>query len=215
YTAAQMNPPDNIAFDSIGRIALELNIRGRDLAPENGIAPAASAYLHLKIRPPAGVTRRPTDEVAFLAGAASRGMDRVGIVGTNTGPDCEGAVAIVRWGPESTACLNAAQITLIGFTDVQDGDVIVPAWETALSRIGDDVVLRFPQPERPDLNMMNVDMMFAANPARPGRGYSIGEFDAGVGAIDMASGAGEMDTNFVDENLAMNTIGDFGGEMVV
>src|SRR5690606_24837793 len=77
------------------------------------------------------------------------------------------------------------------------------------------VVLRFPQPELPDLNMMNVDMMFAANPARPGRGYSIVEFDPLAGAIDMASCAGEMNTNFVDENLAMNTIGDFRGEMVV
>src|SRR5690606_22886236 len=117
YTPAFMSPPDNLAFDTLGRADLELTIRGRDVAPLNGLAPAPSAYLHLKIRPRGAAIRRPTENVSFMAGAASRGMGRLGIVGINTGEPCEGAPARVRWGPESTACLNDAQIALIGFND--------------------------------------------------------------------------------------------------
>jgi hypothetical protein len=149
-----------LKLTNIGKIALTLDVRGMERSPPFGIAHRApSAYLHLKIRPPAGQQRRPADQAAFLAGANKNGLKRVGFVGQhNAGNMCGGQATVVRWGAEAVDCLNQTQITSLGFTDVQDDDVIIPAWETALNPSNDEstlALMRYPQPMRPDKQIMS------------------------------------------------------------
>lgn len=166
-----LTPPDNFRFNNTGNIRYEVEILGRSAAPINGnvsaTIKAASAYMHVRIRPAvAGAVLSPTDRIALLSGATSRNLSRVGVVdvGLAAGDTCDGPNPTrVRWGPETSACLNAGHIAALGMTDVQTGDLILPVWETALARGSNDALYRFPQPERPDMNTMNTHLKMAAN----------------------------------------------------
>jgi len=155
-----MGMPDG--GDKIGAINgthFDIEVCGAASAPiVTPVHPAASAYVHLKIRNPTG--RLPSDTVAFLAGASAHGMGRVGIYGQNAGGACGAGIAALRWGPEPNACLSDGDINMLGIVDVQDGDIIVPAWETALADAQNAVIYRYPQPERADMNAMTVDLQF-------------------------------------------------------
>jgi hypothetical protein len=158
-----MNPPNGMSFARIGASTLSLDVRGWNTAPIHSGATAsmraASAYMLLRIRTPANRVRLPSENVALFAGASSLGMTRVGMVGGAAASDtCDGAATRVRWGSEFTACLNAAHLTQLGFTNVQDGDMIAPAWEAALAFTDLNAVIRFPQPERAGLNLMRVNL---------------------------------------------------------
>lgn len=125
---------------------------------------AASAYAHIKIRYPAAKPMLPSDMTAFMAGAAQRGLSRIGIVGKNipAGDSCDSLDTVVRWGPEDTACLNDNHLGTLAISDVQDGDVIVPVWESALATGSRTAMYRFKQPERPDLNIMQQNLVMNA-----------------------------------------------------
>lgn len=158
-----MNPPNGMTFTRLGPNTLSLDVRGWNAAPIHSGATAsmraASAYMLLRIRTASGRVRLPSENVALFAGAASLGMVRVGVVGgAAPGDTCDGAATRVRWGTEFTACLNANHITQLGFTDVRDGDIIAPAWDAALAFTDLNAVIRFPQPERSGLNLMQVDL---------------------------------------------------------
>lgn len=164
---ALMPLPDQVNFRPIGGIRYDVIIRGWDQSPINtqGVVAAdraASAYMHVKIRAVAGHIVRPTDRTAFFSGATSRGLNRPGIVGMNIDSSdfCDGDPTVVRWGPEESACLSASQLSMLGFSDVQTGDVIIPTWEVALATASRSALFRYRQPERPELNSMtaNLDM---------------------------------------------------------
>ncbi|MDB5477668.1 MAG: Bacterial shufflon protein N-terminal constant region [Alphaproteobacteria bacterium] len=152
--------PDDFALPQVGGTRFTIEVLGRDAAPINSdtdpATKAGSAYLHLGIR--SSGPRPPSDLIALLAGAASRNMSRAGIVDPSIPASdiCDGIAGntVVRWGPEASACLTNAHLGALGFSDVRPGDIIVPAWETALATGKSDRLYRFPQPGRPDLNMM-------------------------------------------------------------
>jgi hypothetical protein len=160
YDGVHLVPPDGFSFGPVANTHFTMEIVGRDASPVNAATPvalkAASAYLHLRIR---GVGRAPSDDVALESGANHGKMQRIGFYKTGivTGDLCDGATTAVRWGPEDSSCLNDSQIAVM-FLDVQKGDIIVPAWETALAKTNDRAMMRYPQPERPDLNVMNADL---------------------------------------------------------
>lgn len=157
--------PDQVSFHPLGGVQYSVSIHGWDSSPinTNGVIAAdkaASAYMHVKIRPISGHIVRPTDRTAFFAGAASRGLNRPGIVGANiSGTDlCDGSPMAVRWGPEESACLSDNYLTALGFTDVQDGDLIIPTWEVALANASSRALFRYRQPERPELSTMTANL---------------------------------------------------------
>ena len=160
-----LNLPDNFSFPPVEGTKFSVEIMGVNNAPLGAtILLAASAYMHIRIRPLNGVGRPPSDDIALQAGASKYGMQRMGYYQTAIDPtdQCDGAPTEVRWGPESTACLNNAQIfSILQFTDVQKGDLIVPVWETAMAQeLNKYAILRYPQPERTLTNTMqtNIDM---------------------------------------------------------
>ncbi len=170
-----MNLPGGAALPALVGTTMTVEICGADAAPVHTIVnanvKAASAYAVLRIR--SNADRAPSDTIAFLAGAASNGMDRVGIYGTNAGGDCDGVVngAVMSWGPDQSACLTNGLITSLGINvgTLLPGDVIVPVWETALSQNDTRLIYRHKQPERPDTNTMMTDLSFdnSALPAGP------------------------------------------------
>jgi len=164
-----LTPPDNFGIYSVSGVKYVVEVRGQNNCPVNtdvqaGVK-AASAYIQIKIRTPAGTTGLPSDRIAFQAGAANRGMDRIGFVDMNlpAGDICDGQPTRVRWGPEASACLNSSHFATLHFTDVQKGDIILPVWETALTRATTDMVYRYKQPERPDTNSMNTNLVMNGN----------------------------------------------------
>lgn len=201
--------PDDQVINPIAGTEFEVEVRGADEAPVNSTTPlpikAASAYVHLKIRTGTGRARAPSDVVAFLAGAASHGMSRVGIVGAaGSGGLCDAnpTGAITRWGPDVSACLTSGLVSALGFTDVQDGDIIVPAWETALARNDLQVVFRYKQPERPDLNAMTTNLAFDNSALPPGA------IDCLNASTNCMRGASEVRTADID-STGIATVNNF------
>lgn len=169
--ASGMNVAD-FFFAPVRETVFSLEIVAKTDTPVAGTMPAAfkaaSAYLHLRIRTNNGQPRLPNDTLAFQAGAIHGGLKRVGFYKTNipTGDTCNGAATAVRWGPEDSSCLNDAQADrLIGgmFTDLQPGDVIIPAWETSLGRMDQKALLRYPQPGGPNYNSMAAPLNMGNN----------------------------------------------------
>lgn len=162
---AAFTPPDGFGFSPLSGTNFIVEVRGSNEAP---LAPslfqAASAYMHVRIRPDADIQRSSTDDIALMQGANHRGMSRVGRVQGPNGDLCDGGQTRVRWGEEASSCLNDTHIGTLGFSDVREGDIIVPAWETALARSEDRAVYRYPQPERPDMNRMATALNMQANP---------------------------------------------------
>jgi hypothetical protein len=174
YDGVHIVPPDGFNFGPIANSHFSIEIIGRDASPLNTSAPdpvkAASAYIHMRIRTNNGQGRAPSDDVALTSGANFRGMGRIGFykVGIPTGDKCDGSNTAVRWGPEDSACLNDSEASPPGgiFTDIQKGDIVVPAWETALSGMStmtQTAMMRYPQPERSDMNIMNADLTMNSN----------------------------------------------------
>lgn len=161
-----MDLPDNFSFTKLTDTDFSVEVIARNAMPVAIPATpgkAASAYIHLRIRPKVGM-RNPTDTVALQSGANHGGMGRLGFfqTGIPAGDTCDSAATVVRWGPEADSCLNQSQSDSL-FTDIQPGDIVVPAWETALAKMDRDAMMRFPQPGRPDLNSMMTDLAMANN----------------------------------------------------
>lgn len=152
--------------------SFQIHVIGVDAAPMDMMTPvaqkAASAFLILHPVRANGLEPPAADTLAFIKGAASHGMKGVGVYGSTMDANyaCDGDVAVVRWGPADAldadkTCLSQLQIdtlfTAIGIT-IAPGDIIVPAWETAMARMDTRAVMRFPQPGRPDLTQMAVNL---------------------------------------------------------
>lgn len=159
--ASPMMLADDALFGMIGGVRYGIEIRGWDKSPiADSLADdkAVSAYMQIKIRNTGTSILRPTDRTAFMSGAAQQGMTRIGVIHTTSGETCDGDTQVVRWGPETTACLTAMQLATLGFNDFQDGDLIVPTWEVALAVASPNALYRYAQPERPELNSMTANL---------------------------------------------------------
>ena len=70
-----LTPPDNFRFINVDNIRYSIEIVGRTDAPINASVDASvkapSAYLHVRMRMPAGTTMAPSDRIAMLAGASN------------------------------------------------------------------------------------------------------------------------------------------------
>ncbi len=117
-----IGPPDNFAFAPIKGTTFGVEVRGYNTAPVTGAGVgthAPSAYIHLSIRQTGVGNRTATDTIAFLDGASSLDLSRVGIVNQDPTPNptCDGSPIVageihVIWGSEPTACLHKVQIAL-------------------------------------------------------------------------------------------------------
>jgi hypothetical protein len=162
--------PDGFSFQSINGTNFTAEVAGRNQAPMLGTTfKAPSAYIHIAVRLRPGAIRTPTDNIAFLDGASSRSLNRVGIVNQDAvpNPSCNGVFVPVgslhvNWGPEPTACLDQASILAI-FPTTLPGDIIIPAWEVTIARSNDQAMFRFPQPERPDTSTMYTALLMNNN----------------------------------------------------
>jgi hypothetical protein len=166
YGGGYLVLPDNFAFAPVANTDFSVEVIGRTKAPVNNstidTVKAASAYLHLRIRPLNNKNRAPSDVVALEAGANHRGLARIGYykTGIAAGDTCDGVGnnTAVRWGPEDDACLNDAQIAAMFSPDIKPGDIVIPAWETAVAQINKDAMTRYPQPQRPDISAMSAEL---------------------------------------------------------
>lgn len=161
--------PDGFAFSPVLETRFSVEVIGKNAAPVAGTSAfkAASAYIHLRARTTTGQPRFPNDTLALQSGANSGGLKRLGIYQTHIAPGdtCDSAATVVRWGPEESSCLNQAQANAM-FSNLQPGDIIVPAWETALQKLDRHALMRYPQPDRPDLNAMSNDLNMGNNAIR-------------------------------------------------
>ncbi len=150
---------------TLHNIQFQVSVLGVEGVPFNDAASTIpSAFVTIRPVPPAGEELLAEDLVSFTEGLERRRVT-YGVVGTVPAGDmCEnniGAVAedtIIRWGTEITDCIGISNIT-----GSQTGDIIIPTWEAALANIDTRAVMRYPQPERPDLSEMTVDMTFDTN----------------------------------------------------
>ncbi len=143
---------------------------GVDSAPMDTLTPltskAVSAVLYLHPILPSGGEMLAVDTAAFIDGAKAHTMPGIGVVGATFAPGddfCDGQFTIVRWGSGDTACFNQTQLTTIGIPTPQPGDLIVPAWETALAQLDQRALMRFPQPGHPELSQMASSLDLANN----------------------------------------------------
>jgi hypothetical protein len=200
FRAGFLVPPDGFKFASVKDTNFEIEVVGRNASPVNNSVPAAvkaaSAYIHVRVRPKNGGTRNATDNVALFAGANSQGMARIGLVQLPGSDLCDGATTAVRWGAESSSCLNTSQVAAM-FVDAQPGDIIVPAWETALAKNTSNAMYRYKQPERSDLNAMTTALKMG--------GFSIqavgqdGDLDSGINTENLtAAGTSQLGNDPTD-----------------
>ena len=121
----------------------------------------ASALIVLYGRPVNGVDiRNSADMSAFRAGAASNGLNRVGIVlppARRSGMTCNGQVALVVWGNARADCLTAADASNLGMA-LQPYDIVAPAWESIEKQLVQDVIYRRPQPGMQATNIMHKEL---------------------------------------------------------
>lgn len=158
-----LNLPDGF---NLAHLNAQIIVSARDQLPLGGFSPAASAFVALHFTGPA---RAPTARTSFEAGASKGGMARMAVVvnrgATNNGELCRSMTNGARWGPGEFECLTAAEVGQISAA-LEDGDVIAPAWETFLTLAGDNKLMRYPQPERPELNSMQQNLNMNDGTAR-------------------------------------------------
>lgn len=145
-----------------------LRVIGIDAAPFDTSVPpsdrAASALVIMRPQLAPGQVRTAVENQAFLDGAKSRGMPNAGVVssaGFVPSDTCNGAATSVRWGASNAECLTVAQLASYG---LQPGDIVAPAWEVALARADQYALMRYKQPNRPEMNRMATAVTFT-----PGR----------------------------------------------
>lgn len=140
-----------------------------DRAPRGGApnsAPTAFVVIDIDVDVAGGRLRTGSDIAAFRAGAASKGLSRLGIpVLTTTATACNGGTSFVRWGDNPNDCLNQNDLEVIsnvaGYAATLDQhDAIAPAWEVKTRSEDTNAVYRYPQPGRPDAQIVNTDIDF-------------------------------------------------------
>jgi hypothetical protein len=124
---------------------------------------AASALLVMYGRGHGGLSsdiRTAADMAAFRSGAASAGLNRIGIVldpAVGKAAACHGGTAIVSWGTNENDCLTAAEASTIGMS-LDKFDVVAPAWEAVEKQLTTKLVYRRPHPGLQGMNVMQQDL---------------------------------------------------------
>ncbi len=180
-----------------------------DVVGSPNAAPTAYVVMDIDVDTANDRRRTPADIAAFRVGAASKGLARMGIrpppeveLATPAIP-CGVETSRVRWGDNPSDCLSDGDIAAItnGVVTVLDqNDAIAPAWEIVTEITDQQAVFRYPQPNRPDGQTINIDITLDGN--------NVTDVDYARVTNDMTV-AGDMTINLTAANLgSLNVTGD-------
>ena len=182
---------------------------------------AITAYAVMALSVNSVNERKPADISAFYAGAADRGYfalssPQSALLGV-TGETCadSGNPAFLKWGDNDLACLEAAEID--GITDapgfsggMTEHWAFGAAWEAAYAQMDFDALMRYPQPNLPNFNIMTTDIEMNGRELEKLaflEADSIDVSDGGTGSLEInPAGADNPDDTFGALNVAGSTI---------